>query len=77
MKKINPRDVKNGMRIRICDSDGTWVEGTADDVSSIRRGRMFRLWIEKVKPYGTSEELKADREQYQWADSYCKCFVVD
>ena len=77
MKKINPKDVKNGMRIRILDSDGTWVEGTADDVSSIRRGRMFRLWIDTVKPYSSSEELKADESQYQWADSYCKCLLVD
>ena len=77
MKKINPKDVKNGMRIRILDSDGTWVEGTADDVSSIRRGRMFRLWIDTVKPYSSSEELKADKDQYQWADSYCKCLCLD
>ena len=77
MKKIKPRDVKNGMRIRICDDDNTWVEGTADDVSTIRRGRMFRLWIDTVKPYSTDEELKADPDQYQWVDSYCECFLVD
>ena len=78
--KIKAQDVTKGMRIRVVDEDGCWMEGVAETeahISGYSRNKTFVLCVDTKKIYSDDSAPVAIAPKNTKIGIHTKCFLVD